>query len=169
MRIADKMITVAENEEKVFDAGYEKGLDVARSIINKSIIELSDDNITEIGIYAFIRCTSMTKVCLPSLKTIASYGFAGCMNLLVADLGNVSSIGSNAFENCWYLEKLILRNTAAVASLANTNCFTATAYVTTAYDAYVYVPEALLDDYQQDEIWSSLSCEILPIEGSEFE
>jgi hypothetical protein len=96
MSIADKLTTIAENEQKVYDKGYNKGYDLAYGIqveTTKAIIERTiagvyyiPNGIMEIGVGAFQYCRQLTEVIIPE---------------------GIVSISANAFGNT-YLTELVL-------------------------------------------------------------
>lgn len=169
MSIAEKLVAVAKNEQKVYDAGFEKGREIGRQIVSRTITELIDDTLETVGSYAFYGCTAMTMVSLLSLSNIKSNGFCYCLKLKVADLGNVATIGSGAFSNCRSLNTIILRNTDVVCTVSDTSCFENSYFGTSHLGGTAYVPAALLESYQADPGWSAVYCDFLAIEGSEYE
>ncbi|MDL2228579.1 leucine-rich repeat protein, partial [Odoribacter sp. OttesenSCG-928-L07] len=70
------------------------------------------DNITQIGGYVFIGCSSLSSVTIPDLVTsIGDYAFSACSGLssvIIPDL--VTGIGSRAFNNCTGLTSVIIGN-----------------------------------------------------------
>lgn len=99
----------------------------------------------------------------------------GCNALEYADLGSINKMQGNAFRQNYKLQTLILRNTAVV----NLNVAPATAFYQTPFLGYnsltadLYVPQALISDYQNATNWSTLLSNgyttIHAIEGSEYE
>lgn len=119
--IAEKLLTIAENEQNVFNAGYEKGLASGGVTINNQ-----DKTITENGVYqADEGYTGLGTVTVEvastgggdidalldktitevksNAKTIPQYAFYSCKNLTTIDLPNVTDIDDYAFENCYVL------------------------------------------------------------------
>ena len=72
---------------------------VIDSIIDGSITEFVDDQITRIGKYAFSSCGNLTSVVLPAATIIVEYAFYSCGNLTSVDLPAATGIGSYAFRN----------------------------------------------------------------------
>ena len=122
---------------------------VTDSIIDGSITELVDDQITSIGDRAFYNCSALTSIDLPAVTSISSSAFSGCYALTSIDLPAATSIGTNAFQKCTKLTRVILRNTSQVVSLSSTSAFS------NANSAIIYVPDALVDDYKAATNWST--------------
>ena len=144
---------------------------VTDSIIDGSITELVDDQITSIGDRAFYNCSALTSIDLPAATSIGSYAFQNCSELTSVDLPAVTSIGSSTFQSCTKLTSIdlpaatsigeyafyscskltsvMLRNTSQVVSLSSTSAFS------NANSAIIYVPDALVDDYKAATNWST--------------
>ena len=68
------------------------------------------EGIKTIGTRAFIRCTSLTSITLPStLESVGISAFYGSSLTEIVVPENVTSIGKTAFANCASLEKAIVR------------------------------------------------------------
>ena len=129
-------------------------------------------NVISIGGYAFRGCSGITEFNAPNATTVSSYAFYGCSNLLEISFQNISSVAGTCFYQCTKLKKadfgpkcktlsgsslaycsaldhLILRYTDGVVVIA-TNTFSGANF-----DGYVYVPSALLADYQADTNWTT--------------
>lgn len=78
------------------------GDDVARSIVDRSITEYSDSEITTIGEHAFYNCLYLNTVDCPRVTTIAGGAFQLTHNFdtnpLSVTLPSVTTIGQSAFE-----------------------------------------------------------------------
>ena len=70
-----------------------------RSIINKSIDEIIDDEVTYIGSYAFYNCYSLTTISFPSVTSIGYAAFSDCSSLTNISFPNVTYIGNYEFFN----------------------------------------------------------------------
>ena len=123
---------------------------VARMLVDRTITEISNDLITTVGPYAF----------------------AICSNLTSADLPNATNIDQSAFQNCTKLTRVILRNTT-ICTLSSTTAFDGTPFASKGTGGTVYVPQALITEYQNATNWSKLyasgKCNFVAIEGSEYE
>lgn len=60
----------------------------------------SNSRVTQVGSYAFARCTSLTSVDFPNVSILYESTFAGCYNLASVNFGTVTSIGDYAFAWC---------------------------------------------------------------------
>ena len=80
---------------------------------------------TNIGRYAFQRCTSLTSVTIPnSVTTIESHAFSGCSGLTSVTIPNsVTNIGSYAFYSCTSLSSITIPNSVtSIESYAFMDC-----------------------------------------------
>lgn len=129
MSIAEKLTTIAENEQKVFDAGEDKGRaqwikmrakGSADGFDNKYKVITAEDleGITAISKYAFA-IEGITSVTLPNgLLTIGESSFGAFLyikTIVIPD--SVTAIGDKAFNNCWYLKDITIG--ANVESIGN--------------------------------------------------
>jgi hypothetical protein len=77
-----------------------------------------------------------------------------------------------AFSGCTNLRTIIIRG-ETVATLSDVNNFTDTPFASGGTGGTVYVPEALIESYQNATNWSTLyaagTCTFVAIEGSEYE
>lgn len=122
----------------------------------------------------FRSCISLPEISLPSYEGyIVSDMFRYCTALQKANVGAAISINSNAFGNCTNLKVLILRKKDAVCTLSGMNAFTSTPFASGGTGGTVYVPAALITEYQNATNWSTLyaagTCNFVAIEGSEYE
>ena len=81
--------------------------------------------ITNIGIYAFDHCRSLTSVTIPnSVTSIGSSAFSNCTSLASITIPNsVTSIGSSAFYYCRSLTSVTIPNSVtSIGSSAFSNC-----------------------------------------------
>lgn len=118
------------------------------------------DSITSFGNYAFSSCYSVVKINIPNqLTTIGSYCFQGCYALEKMDLpASVTSIGDMALANTKKLTSLIIRNTSAVVTNGGVNTFVGSAIADGT--GYIYVPDALVEDYKAATNWSTYAAQI---------
>ena len=142
MSIAEKLIQIAENEQKVYDTGYNSGYnsghnsgydagydeaeEITISIIERSITNLVIPNgVTSIGSYAFRDCTSLTSATIGNgVTSIGINAFYNCTSLISIEIpDSVTSINNQAFDNCTSLTSVTIGNgVMSIGSYAFRNC-----------------------------------------------
>lgn len=101
----------------------------------KNVVFNEYSTVTEIGVGWFVNCESLEEIKLPpSIGSIAKEAFQGCINLLKIDLTDCK-------------QKVALENANAIPVRAT-----------------VLVPKSLLEDYLADEVWATISDEIVGVE-----
>lgn len=139
------------------------------SLKNVNMPLLSNDS----GGYCFRNCTALQTITLPALTALGNGEFENCSALAYVDLPVATSVGRSAFGNCTALQILVLRNAEQCATMSNVNSFTGTPFASGGAGGTVYVPSALIAEYQQATNWSTLytagTCNFVAIEGSEYE
>ena len=141
------------------------------AVIQRTITNLSDSNIINIGNSAFQDCKNLTSVILPNVTTIGENAFNGCTSLTSVDFPNVTTIGENAFNGCTSLTSVILPNVTTIGENAFRSIDTlnlilpsstiATAvgsilgYVSISASVYIYVPDDLVDSYKAATNWKT--------------
>lgn len=136
--------------------------ELAKSIVERTITSLNNEDFTSIGSSGMRHCAKLTDVVLPNVTTLGQYAFYQCTALKRVELPLVTSIGNYGFGNCSVLDALILANTAAVCTLSNSNAFTGT--LIASGTGYIYVPSALLDSYKAATNWSTYAAQFRAIE-----
>lgn len=105
--------TITENGEYTADEGY-TGLgtvtvnveaasgadDVARAIVERTIAEYSDNEVTAVGPYAFSDCIALISVNIPSAQTLGQYAFNNCAALANANIPKITVLPDYAFYKC---------------------------------------------------------------------
>lgn len=166
---------------------------VARMIVDRTIEEFCDDTITSIRDRCFQGCTKLTKVNVPSATILGDSSFSYCSALIsvsapslvkmnypifygnslltTVDYGIISYLKVN-HANCNKLNTLILRSNT-VCALDATRRLDTTCFQEGKAGGTVYVPQALIESYQNATNWSTLyaagTCNFVAIEGSEYE
>jgi hypothetical protein len=104
--------------------------------------------------------------------SIYNYAFQKCYALASADFPSATEIGDRAFSDCSALTTLVLRSNT-LCTLKSTGAFTNTTFASGGTGGTVYVPQALITEYQNATNWSTLyaagTCNFVAIEGSEYE
>ena len=75
----------------------------AVQLLDRTITEINDPTITEIGFYALSFCEALASCNLPNVTTIQGYGFYHCTDLTKAFFPACTRIDAYAFQNCWNL------------------------------------------------------------------
>ncbi len=121
---------------------------------------------------SFKSCSSLVDVNIPKVTEISTYAFQSCTSLMFLDLPAVTKINANAFYGASKLNTIVLRS-ETMCILSGTTAFTSTPFASGGAGGTVYVPSALITQYQQATNWSTLyaagTCIFAAIEGSEYE
>ena len=96
------------------------------SIIDNTIIQVSDNNVKKVADYKFQSCTSLTTVNLPACQTVGQSAFCSCTSLTTINLPVCSSIGSAAFYSCTSLTTINLPGCSYIPIEAFRGCFSLT-------------------------------------------
>jgi hypothetical protein len=151
----------------------------------RSVTSISAPNATKLEQYAFGYCTAVTSVnlpevttiangslrnlhaltsiVLPKLTTVAGYGLYYSLAATKIDLPVCTTLDAYGLGYSNKLQHLILRS-PTVCTLKNVNCFASTLYASGQAGGYVYVPSALVSEYQNATNWSSLAATFRAIE-----
>lgn len=116
---------------------------------------------TSLESYAFYYCRALTTVNVSAAKSIQLYAFQGCTSLTTLDFPALERVGSAVFKGCSGLTALILRSTT-VCSMDAPDVLTSTPIESGT--GYIYVPSALLADYQADSNWSTYAAQLRALE-----
>ena len=132
MSIAEKITTISQNVQKVYDAGYEAGKGGGgkfASLVDKTITEVSAGDLaghTLISASAFSRCDKLTSITIPaSVKTIDTYAFNQCTALtsVIFEEGSACDrIYTSAFYQCSMAEITLPASILEIASGAFSWC-----------------------------------------------
>lgn len=153
MTIAEKLATIAENQQKIYDAGYNKGLSGGGGIEGTTGVIL---NITDIAANQFKDLKGITKMVLPDVETIAKAAFNNS-DIEVIDIGSkIQTINGSAFANAAKLNTLIIRAFYSENSLMMTNTPIRNG------EGFVYVPDEYVEDYKAN-VLSSVANQVRPL------
>lgn len=79
--------------------------EVARKVLDKTITEYVDDELSSVGANAFYDCESLTKLHIHNAKVLGNSALYGCSELEDLDISNVTEIGNYAFNRATKLSK----------------------------------------------------------------
>lgn len=96
---------------------------VVDGIIQRTITEFKDDQVTEVGAYAFYGCDKLETVELPNVVTLGEYAFSSCRSLFCVNFPNViRASGWGVFGDCDALTTVTLPRLLSTTSNMFTNC-----------------------------------------------
>lgn len=108
-----------------------------------------------------------------SATSIGRSSFLRCAKLEAIDLPACVNIARDAFKECYILKSVVIRNDTKVCTLYNTDvfdkCYHILGTVDSTYnpdglkDGYIYVPDALIEDYKAATNWSTYASQIKPL------
>lgn len=142
------------------------------SLIEGTIEEFNDNVLVTIRRNAFSVLRTLKSVSLPNVTEISTNAFSSCSALESVQLSKATAIKSSAFYGCSALKSLVLRS-PTVCTLSTSNVFNYSSFSSSGKGGTVYVPQALITEYQNATNWSTLyasgKCNFVAIEGSEYE
>ena len=129
----------------------------------EELTALNLPSVTSIGQQIIYGCNKLKSLALPSLTAASQNALREAQYVETIDLPKLTTIPAQMFYGCRGLKTLILRLPTMV-TLANTSAFT-TCYRILGSDnpgfnpggginGYIYVPEALVEEYKADATWS---------------
>ena len=116
---------------------------------------------TKIGSRAFESCKKLQNVNIPKCTIISSYTFQSCKSLKKIDLNVVEQISDSVFWGCELLECVKILNTETVCVLTSKYALHNTPIAKGT--GYIYVPDALVNDYKKATNWSVFANQIKPL------
>jgi hypothetical protein len=114
-------------------------------------------NVTTVNNNGFDGCTALQSVTFDSLSTIGNQAFYNCKNM-VSISGPFKSIKAGVFNGCSKLMSVHITQSDSVCTLSS-GVFNGTPLVTDEV-GYIYVPDALVDNYKSATNWSALASHI---------
>lgn len=129
---------------------------------SSTTVSISGQNVSSIANYAIAYCTNLVNVNTPMVETLGQYSFTRCTSLAKIDLLKCEQIGQNVFNGCKKLDTLILRNSDKICTIDATNVFTNTPIASGT--GYIYVPNALKEQYKGATNWSNYTNQFRSIE-----
>lgn len=183
MSIAEKLTVITENEQKVYDSGYNKGVTELNDLVQGKTTAFYNDRITKIADYQFyayggnggttlgsVNCPNVTAVGymafnanymltliqLPKLQSASAYAFGSASYLREVNFPELTSLGHHAFNACGYLHTVVIGTTNCV--LHNTDAFAGTKIASGT--GYIYVPDEAVDTYKTATNWVTYANQI---------
>ena len=74
--------------------------ELAKQMIDRSITEIEDSSITQIGDYAFAGCPNLSSISFPACVSIGNNAFMECSSLISVNFPMCTSIGKSVFKQC---------------------------------------------------------------------
>lgn len=112
MSIAEKLTQIAENEQKVFDAGYEAGRSDIAALIDRSLTKIEiPKGITTIGHGAYMACEkALGAVNVPEGVTrIFGQAFYACAQISEINFpSSLTYVGSSSLSALYGIDRLVL-------------------------------------------------------------
>lgn len=129
------------------------------------------------GSNAFHNCRSLREAILPRCVIMPRFSSCGALTKVALGRDNRTATQSRLAANCLNgassLVCVILYRENGVVTLSDVNAFANTPFAVGGTGGTVYVPEALIGEYQEATNWSTLyaagSCQFVAIEGSGYE
>lgn len=113
---ASATVNVASSGGSGGNTGFEK------SMITRTLTEYANNELTQIGQYAFATCASLSTVNFPNCSFINNYAFNGCTKLANISFPVCSRIQNYAFNGCTSLEHINFPKCSMVNYYAFQNC-----------------------------------------------
>lgn len=194
-QIITKRIRILNAYNGDFELMVEEDHTIEDTLIqNTPMDEYVNDRVTVVGAYKFFRSSfkkinlpnvtrlygsnnfngddlsTTEEIYLPKLTTIGNFTAEHNLVLKVLDLGSTTGVHYK-FRNCPLLTTLILRKSDAVVAPTATASLANTPLAPNGTGGYVYVPQALLSQYQASQAWADYAnvIEFRAIEGSIYE
>lgn len=114
-----------------------------------------------VGSNAFYYCKKLQNVNIPKCTILEGYAFQSCNSLKKIDLNVVEQISDSVFWGCELLECVKILNTETVCVLTNKYALYNTPIAKGT--GYIYVPDALVNDYKKATNWSVYANQIKPL------
>lgn len=98
------------------------GAALARSIVDGTITEYSDNEVTKVRKHAFRDSVTLTSVDLPNVTEVGDSAFYGCTTLVSANIPNATDIGTTTFSDCKALKTVNLAKVTCIKSNTFMDC-----------------------------------------------
>lgn len=141
--------------------------------VKSNIKVINLPNVTKIDNSAFdgINVSLIDEIYIPNCVTYGVSSFQRNPNLKIVDFGKGNVNMNGRINNCPMLTTLILRNENNLISPTSATAIQNCPFAPDGAGGYVYVPQALLSQYQASQDWTDYAnvIEFRPIEGSIYE
>lgn len=144
------LVSVTDNNTSEFGGDYFSGCTKLTTLVAPKLVHVSARS---------LRSTKIRYLVLPNGGFIWNTGCGGCTSLIGADFGYQLSGGSievNSFSGATSMNILVWRNTKSVSNLKNISAFANTPFASGKAGGTLYVPQALIANYQSATNWSTI-------------
>ena len=162
---------VFQNNQSIVSVNFPNAINTGGTAFYdcKNLVSAYFENANYISSYSFRNCIKLESTFFPNAETVNDYAFQNATKLEILDLPKCSLIASAVFVGGLTKFKTLILRRDSVCALQNKNTFDSTPF-RNGTGGTVYVPQALLSQYQNATNWSALeSTTFLPIEGSIYE
>ena len=167
-------LTSVSMPDVIYMMGSKSQFQNCTSLVSVSLPSLTTSyyNWTNGGSSMFEGCTSLTTVNMRKVDRLSNAMFRSCTSLELLEFDQLTNIDQLTFRYCTNLTTLILRSTSVVV-LGSVNSFWDTPFKQGGTGGTIYVPSALISEYQSAAQWSTLhgygTVTWVAIEGSQYE
>lgn len=143
-----------------YTAGCDKVTSETSAILNRTITEYENHNLTALGESALRGCTKLVRADVPNVRRLEGETFRNCTSLPRVDFSKLTFIGTSSFYGCTSLSIVVLRNESEVCTL------NAAAFISTPIangTGLIYVPDNLVEQYKTANQWSNYANQIKPL------
>lgn len=99
-----------------------EGINNEDALISGTLTTYTNNRVTSIGSYAFLRYINLTSINFPLCTIINKGAFNMCTDLVSVNFPLCTNIGSNAFGACYYLASINFPTCTNIGSMAFWNC-----------------------------------------------
>lgn len=92
------------------------------ALIDGTVTEIHNDNVTDVKKYTFHSCLNLTNVAFAKAASIGDYAFYNCTRLTNAAFAKATSIGQQAFYACVALTNVEFPSVTSIGQQAFRNC-----------------------------------------------
>ena len=153
------------------------------AIISRTITSYVNPRVTTIGKYAFNFCQNLVSIDLQNVIEADEYAFNACPKLYSVNMPKLTKLPTRCFASCYQLEtvkfplvnyigmaafryssglKILILSKPEICTLYRTDAFYDTPIASGT--GYIYVPQALLQDYKAATNWVTYAAQFRAIE-----